>query len=186
MQMIINYNKCSPLVKTIGRRLGLALDAIEKWTLVSLLIGIVVLIFSGVLSRFVFHYSIAFSEELARFIFLWGGLLGASAAFKTGEHNGIPLIVNRFSPRWQRVVEIFVATGILVFMSYLIYMSGVATLKSFQSGQISTTTEIPVWVINFGMMLAFIIGVIRCIQGFFLGAFKAEQRPESKKLDVEG
>jgi len=183
--MTINCNKFCPPIKSAMQRLGKALDAIEKWSLVLLLIGIITLIFSGVLSRFVFHYSIAFSEELARFIFLWAGLLGASAAFKSGEHNGIPLIVNRFSKRWQRVIEICVALGILIFMSYLVYMSGLSTFKSFQSGQVSTTTEIPVWVINFGMMLAFLIGVIRCIQGFFLGAFKAEQRPQNKTLDME-
>ena len=146
--------------------------------MVLFLIGIVVLIFSGVLSRFVFHYSIAFTEELARFLFVWGALLGAAAAFRTGDHGGVPLLANRFSPRWQRAVEIFVALGVTGFMGYLVFMTSVSTMKSFQSGQISTTTEIPVWIINLGMMLAFAAGVVRCIQGFHRGAFKP-QPPET-------
>jgi C4-dicarboxylate transporter, DctQ subunit len=162
-----------------------ALDRIEKFVVVLFLFLIVGLIFSGVLSRFVFHYSIAFTEELARFLFVWGALLGASSAFKTGEHGGIPLIVNKFSPGGRRFIEIFVAAGVLVFMAYLVYMTGVSTLKSYASGQISTTTEIPVWTINFGMMMAFLIGVIRCIQGFFLGAFKPEL-PAVDTLKTEG
>lgn len=153
------------------RYLLVALDGIEKWTVVLFLTGIVVLIFSGVLSRFVFHYAIAFTEELARFLFVWGALLGASSAFKTGEHSGIPLLANRFGPRGQRAVEIFVALGVTAFMCYLVFMTGLSTIKSFASGQISTTTEIPVWIINFGMMLAFVVGVIRCVQGFARGAF---------------
>jgi C4-dicarboxylate transporter DctQ subunit len=156
------------------RRLLAALDALEKWTVVLFLLGIVVLIFSGVLSRFVFHYAIAYTEELARFLFVWGALLGASSAFKTGEHGGIPLLANRFGPRGKRVVEILVAVGVTGFMCYLVFMTAISTMKSFHSGQTSTTTEIPVWTINLGMMIAFVVGVIRCIQGFFLGAFKPD------------
>ena len=179
----MNDNQLSPPARTIWQTLALALDRFEKSIVVLFLLGIVVLIFSGVLSRFIFHYSIAFTEELARFIFVWGALLGASSAFKTGEHGGIPLIVNRLGSRGRRFFEIFVAAGVLIFMSFLVYMTGVSTIKSFHSGQISTTTEIPIWTINFGMMIAFLIGAIRCIQGFLLGAFKPEP-PPIEKLDL--
>ena len=163
--------------KTLLQRLLWVLDGLEKWAVVLLLVGIVVLIFSGVLSRFIFHYSIAFTEELARFLFVWGALLGAASALKTGEHGGIPLLANRFGPRGRRIVELVVAVGVTGFMCYLVFMTAVSTMKSFQSGQISTTTEIPVWTINFGMMLAFALGVVRCVQGFFLGAFKPDVTP---------
>ena len=159
-----------------------AFDWLEKLIVVLFLTGIVVLIFSGVLSRFVFHYSIAFTEELARFLFVWGALLGAAAAFRTGDHGGVPLLANRFGPRLQRAVEIFVALGVTGFMGYLVFMSSVSTMKSFQSGQISTTTEIPVWIINLGMMLAFSVAVVRCIEGFRRGAFKP-QPPETPSAD---
>lgn len=170
----MNDSTHSPTPRTIWQILAVALDKFEKFVVVLLLVGIVALIFSGVLSRYVFHYSLAFSEELARFIFVWGALLGASSALRTGEHGGIPLLANRFGPRGRRVIEIFVAVGVTTFMCYLVLTTGLSTMKSFQSGQISTTTEIPVWTINFGMMLAFVIGVIRCIQGFFLGSFNSE------------
>ena len=164
------------------RLVGAVFEHIEKFVVVLFLIGITVLIFSGVLSRFVFHYSIAFTEELARFLFVWGSLLGAAAALKSGEHGGVPLLANRFSPRWQRFVEIFVAIGVTGFMVYLVFMTGASTIKSFQSGQISTTTEIPVWTINLGMMLAFLAGVVRCVQGFMRGAFRP-QPPETLPVD---
>ena len=173
----MNDSTVSPSNRTFWRTLSLILDRFEKVVVVILLTGIVVLIFSGVLSRFVFHYSIAFSEELARFIFVWGSLLGAASALKTGEHGGIPLLVNRLGSRGRRVIEIFVALGVVTFMGYLVFMTGVSTMKSFASGQISTTTEIPVWTINLGMMLAFLVGFIRSIQGFFLGSFKPEIKP---------
>ena len=132
------------------------------------------MIFSGVLSRYVFHYAIAFTEELSRFFFIWGALLGAAAGMKTGEHAGIPLIVNRLGPRGRKVVELAVAAGVIVFLVYLVSMTWVSTQRSFTSGQISTTTEIPIWTINAGMMIAFAIAVLRAIQGFFLGSFSPD------------
>lgn len=147
------------------------LDALEKYFIVFFLLGIVLMIFSGVLSRFVFHYAIAFTEELSRFFFIWGALLGAAAGMRTGEHSGIPLVANRFGPLGRKIIEIAVAAGVIVFLGYLVSMTWLSTSRSFMSGQISTTTEIPIWTINAGMMIAFAIGVIRAVQGLFLGRY---------------
>ncbi|MCP5372966.1 MAG: TRAP transporter small permease [Hyphomicrobiales bacterium] len=161
---------------------GVFLDRLEKTVICLFLVVIVGLIFSGVLSRFIFHYAIAFTEELARFMFVWSALLGASAALRTGEHGGIPLLANRFGPAGRKAVEILVALGVIGFMAYLVFMTGVSTMKSFQSGQISTTTEMPVWIINFGMLLAFVMGVLRGIQGFLAGAFRPSAGAE---IDID-
>lgn len=150
------------------------LDFLEKYFIVFFLVGIVLMIFSGVLSRFVFHYAIAFTEELSRFFFIWGSLLGAAAGMKTGEHSGIPMIANRFGPVGQKIIEYFVAIGVIVFLAYLVAMTWRSTSSSYFSGQISTTTEIPIWTINAGMMIAFFIALIRAVQGLFLGKFRPD------------
>lgn len=160
-----------PFISKVGR----TLDWLEKSVIVLFLVSIVLLVFSGVLSRYVFHYSLAFTEELARFLFVWSALLGAAAALRTGDHGGIPLVAGRFGPLGRRAIEIMVALGVIGFMGFLVYMSFVSTSKSYASGQISTTTEIPVWVINAGMLLAFFVGFIRAIQGFLNGKFAPEE-----------
>ena len=131
----MNNQKNRPAGLSIWRKLEQVVDFCEKWAVVFFLTGIVVLIFSGVLSRYVFHYSIAFTEELARFFFIWGALLGASSALKTGEHSGIPLFANKFGPKVRRAIEIFVGVGVLVFLSYLVVMTLQSTMKSYQSGR---------------------------------------------------
>lgn len=150
------------------------LDALEKYFIVFFLVGIVLMIFSGVLSRFLFHYAIAFTEELSRFFFIWGALLGAAAGVKTGEHSGIPLIANKFGPRGRKIIEIIVAAGVILFLGFLVMLTWGSTARSFASGQISTTTEIPIWVINAGMLAAFTIALLRSVQGLFLGSFSPD------------
>jgi C4-dicarboxylate transporter DctQ subunit len=152
--------------------LGRWLDRLERLVIVLCCAGIVVLIFSGVVSRFALHYAIAWSEELARFLFLWGALFGAAAACRTGQHGGIPLIVDHLSPTWQRRVEVLVGLGVTLFLGYLAWQSLGTTIRAFGSGQTSTTTHIPIWVVNLGMMLAFLLAVLRSIQGFLTGAYR--------------
>nr|WP_158651746.1 TRAP transporter small permease [Marinobacterium profundum] len=151
------------------------LDRLEKFTVVTLCGSIVVLIFMGVLSRFFFHYSIAWSEELARYMFLLGALFGAAAACKTGQHGGIPLLVDKLPPAWQRVTEVIVGICMLVFIGFLAWLSYGTTLRALASGQSSMTTGIPVWVINGGMFLAFSLAFLRTIQGLILGAYRIDK-----------
>lgn len=161
-------------IRKVLARASRVLDLLEKYFIMFFLAGIVLMIFSGVLSRFVFHYAIAFTEELSRFFFIWGALLGAAAGMKTGEHAGIPLIANRFGPAGRKIIEWVVAAGVIVFLVYLVSMTWVSTQRSFASGQISTTTEIPIWTINAGMMITFAIAVLRAVQGLFLGSFSPD------------
>lgn len=162
------------MVRSLLRSLGIWLDRIEIAVVVLCCAGIVILIFSGVLSRFVFAYAIAWSEELARYLFLWGALFGAAAACRTGQHGGIPLIVDRLPPGGRRVVEVTVAAGVAVFLGYLAWQSWTSTTVALASGQRSMTTGIPVWVVNCGMMLAFLLAVLRTIQGLLAGAYRVD------------
>lgn len=157
------------------QRLGFWLDRLEKWLVVGLIGGIVILVFSGALSRYAFSYSIAWSEELARFFFLWGALFGAAAACRTGQHGGIPLVVDTFSPRAQRAVEALVLGGMLTFLGYLIWQSWGMTVRALGSGQISMTTRIPIWVVNGAMLLAFCLAFVRTVQGFLRGAYRIDK-----------
>ena len=161
----------------IAERLATWLDRIEKTIVVVLVGGIVILVFSGALSRYVFAYSIAWSEELARFFFLWGALFGAAAACKHDEHGGIPLLVGKFPPAWQRRVERLVLVGMLAFLGYLVWQSFGTTGRALSTGQISMTTKIPIWAVNLGMLVAFALAILRTVQGYLLGNFRIDRPP---------
>jgi C4-dicarboxylate transporter, DctQ subunit len=155
--------------------LGIWLDGAEKFLVVVLCGGIVVLVFSGALSRYVFSYSMAWSEELARLLFLWGALFGAAAACRYGQHGGIPLMVDKLPPWLQRVVEAVVFAGMLGFLGYLAWQSWETTTRALASGQINMTTKIPIWVVNAGMFAAFCLAILRTVQGFLQGAYRVDR-----------
>ncbi len=126
--------------------------------------GIAVLTFGAVLSRFVFNHSIAWSEELVRYMFIWGALFGASFAFKHCSHSGLPILVEKFPPRLARLVAEFGFVLTVLLFAVIVYTGwGLVTL-GIDSGQLSPATKIPYWVVNFGQVLAFVFCIYRVIQ----------------------
>ena len=81
-----------------------------------LLVATVVVTFSQVVTRYFLHVSLSWSEEVARFLFVWIATLGAAYGFKTKAHFAIVFLVNRFSRRWQRLVGTLVVIAAAIFL----------------------------------------------------------------------
>jgi TRAP-type C4-dicarboxylate transport system permease small subunit len=147
------------------------LDRAEFWFIALAGAGIVVLVFLGVLSRFFFAQPMAWSEELARYLFLWAALVGAAAGCRTNQHGGIPLLVHTFPPAGQRAAEIFVTALVLLVLCVLAWQSVMSTVQGLESGQMSLASGIPIWVINGIAMLAYLLAIWRTLQGYRAGAY---------------
>ena len=75
-------------------KIGNVYNKIEEYLLVSSLVFTVLLIFYQVVMRYVFNNSSFWSEELARYIFMWQIWLGASVGFKDDKHIKIEFFTN--------------------------------------------------------------------------------------------
>ncbi len=76
-----------------------------------------------VFTRFILKDPSSFTEELAGFLLIWIGLLGASYAYYTRAHLGIDILTGKLSGANKRFVEITVYTIVLLF-SLLIPLIG--------------------------------------------------------------
>jgi C4-dicarboxylate transporter DctQ subunit len=94
-----------PSVATMPAR-GLAwIRRIVDGVLVILLCAMVGLIMFQVLGRYVFNYSISWSEEAASFALVWMTMLGAGLAMRTRSHVGIDVLVTRTPRRVQQIAK---------------------------------------------------------------------------------
>ena len=115
--------------------------------------------------------------------FAWGALFGAAAAFKRQGHGGLPILVERLSPAWRRVFEVLCFVLVTTFLVYLVWQSYGTVVTSWKSDQTSIITNIPIWTVNAGMLLAFALAVIRNTQGYLHGIYRTgedELRPPGK------
>lgn len=93
------------------------------------LLAIVAVTFSQVLFRYVFRTSLDWSEELARFLFLWLAALSSAYAFKTKSHFALRFMVNRLRPRLRTVVIDLVMLSVSIFLLFFSYQAVVYTLS---------------------------------------------------------
>ena len=66
----------------------------------------VVILLAGVVSRYVFHAPIIWSDELASIIFLWLAMFGAAAALQRGQHMRLTYVVGRMPPHLRAIADV--------------------------------------------------------------------------------
>jgi TRAP-type C4-dicarboxylate transport system permease small subunit len=129
-------------VGVIDRLLDCWIGPIIDWVVGGIVTGLVLMVFSGVLARYVFNYSLAWSDELAGLLFVWLTLMGSVAALRRRAHMTIGFFPRCFGPRGQRAVGLYVMAGILLFLAFMI-REGV-TLTHATIGDKSAVLRLPV------------------------------------------
>ena len=90
--------------------------ALEVFAAVLVLAEIIVL-FSGVVSRYVFHIPLVWADELASTLFLWLSMMGAVVALRRGAHMRMTAVVSKLSSEKQALVEVI---GIVASLAFLV------------------------------------------------------------------
>jgi tripartite ATP-independent transporter DctM subunit len=76
----------------------------------------IVVLFAGVVSRYVFRAPLTWSDELASILFLWLAMLGAVIALRRGEHMRLTAIAGRLPARWRALLETVAALVVVAFV----------------------------------------------------------------------
>lgn len=94
-----------------------------------LLFLMVIIIFSQVFSRHVLASSLSWSEELARYMFIWVTLLGISIGVKRGFLVSISIVSDRLAGRKKIILELISSILIVLFSVVIIYYGIDTALK---------------------------------------------------------
>ncbi|GBU09023.1 C4-dicarboxylate ABC transporter permease [Gammaproteobacteria bacterium] len=87
-----------------------------------------------------------FTDEAARFMFIWVGLFGAALGHGQGRHLAIDLFTGKLSGHKKLLSNIIIHLLVIGFSaSIMIYGGGMAMLKT--QGQLSPVMQIPMWII---------------------------------------
>jgi len=156
-------------------------------TLANLLIVLMALMVLAVtwqvITRFILRNPSSFTEEAARFLLIWIGLLGAAYALRTKAHLGIDILTYRLTGIRKQITDISVYT-IIVLFSILIMIIGGTNLVTltFNLNQISASMGIKMGYIYSVIPLSGILMVYYSIL-FIVNSFKQSARP---KMDEGG
>ena len=82
----------------------------------ALVIVEVFVLLGGVVSRYVFHHPIIWSDELASTLFLWLAMLGSAIALHRSEHMRMTALVGMLSPPVRATLDVVAIVGGLTFL----------------------------------------------------------------------
>lgn len=106
------------------------ISGIYKSIAIVAVVGIFVVMITQVFFRYVLNNSLSWSEELARFLFVWASMLGAAVVTGNHGHAAIKMLDSLFSSKANAIKEIIfdlvaAAIGLMLFYFGIKLVNGV-------------------------------------------------------------
>lgn len=153
-----------------------ALDRVLAWVVIVLMAAISVNVLWQVFTRFILGDPSSFTDELARFMLIWVGLMGAAYVMGQRGHLAIDLLLTKLRPGTALVLDAVILLTVMLFAigvmviggSHLVYLT--YTLE-----QISPALNLSLAYVYLALPLSgatialyallFLLDVIRSIRG---------------------
>ena len=117
------------------RKLDRLLGAVIAVPTAALVLVEVFVLLGGVISRYVFHHPIIWSDELASTLFLWLAMLGSAMALHRSEHMRMTAFVGLLSPPVRLALDVVATFAGLAFLVMML-----PSAYDFAADEIAVTT----------------------------------------------
>ena len=121
----------------------------------------VVDVFLQVLFRFVIERPLSWTEEVSRYLFVWIVWIGSAIVMAEKGHVGIDILIKKFSPAWQRFLEI------LIYLIFLFSASAMAyfgfALAKMNMNQPSAALRMPMGIPYAAIPIAAVLMILNII-----------------------
>lgn len=139
-------------------------EHIEEFLCVVLMSVMTIVIFVQVIMRYVFNNSLSWSEELARYIFIWMIYLGVSYGCKLQKHLKIDAALGLFPKSIRPIVRIIGDILFLIFAVYIVYTGFTYAAAQPTFNMHSTALKIPMEYIYSSTVVGYGLAIFRQVQ----------------------
>ena len=142
-------------------------NRLAEWVMTTLLAAMTLLVGVQIAGRFVFAYSIFWSDELTRFFLIWISFLGMSVGIRRGAHPGIDSLVRLLPPRSVRFVLALALVLSLLFFAVMVVYGGTLVLITWPQRSVSLgiRMSLPYLAVPMSGLLMFLHAVAIGMQG---------------------
>jgi TRAP-type C4-dicarboxylate transport system permease small subunit len=161
------------------------LNDIETLVCEWLLALFVILLFAQVVSRQLFGYSIAWSEELSTYMFVWFAYLGAVVAAKMSAHNRVTVHM-QYLPNWLAKTMMTLADLLWVaFNLYFVWLSYDFVFNRMNLFWKAQTLGVPMKYIYMILPVAFTLMSLRVLWNIYLSVFRGEELLDPETAEIK-
>ena len=105
-----------PAVRRVTGALDAWLGSLVELIAAALVATEIVILFGGVVARYVFNHPLVWSDELASILFLWLAMFGAVIAFHRDEHMRMTAAIGLLTPATRAIFDAFATGAALAFL----------------------------------------------------------------------
>lgn len=160
-------------------------NELEKSVCIVLMCVLSVVLFIQVIFRYCLGASLSWSEELARYMFIWLVYLGIPYGCKVMRHIKIDAGLYLFPKKMRKYIVILGDLIFLAFALVIIYYSWGLVQKQILFGQLSPAMMIPMWIPYAAPCVGFILTAIRQVQTIIYRFQHLKEADEPQEIDLE-
>jgi TRAP-type C4-dicarboxylate transport system permease small subunit len=133
-------------------------DRALEWLLVAFMWLMVVNVLWQVATRFLLRNPSSFTEEIARYMLVWVGVLGGAYAVGKRIHLAIDLLPSKLEGRRKALLELFIEACIFVFAALVLVFGGSGLVwLTLDLGQTSAALQVPLGIVYLVLPLSGIL-----------------------------
>jgi TRAP-type transport system small permease protein len=146
------------------------LSQLIKWletaVLAVLTLTMFLVVFSQVLFRYVFNSPSPWTEEAARYLFIWISLVGAAFGVGQGSHFGFDLLVQKLPAGVQRASGAWVVPACMSILVFVLVYHGFRMLR-IVSFQVTPALQMPMRYVYLSLPVAGILMAFHLLCNLF-------------------
>jgi len=126
-------------------------DVLFKWVSIALLAGMVCLIFTQVIFRYILLLPLPWSEEAAMYLFIWLTFIAGYVAARRNNHIGVSALQDALPPLPGKILKSLSSLVCTVFFLIIVYYTSVAWPRLYM--QRSPALQIPIAFVYLCMII---------------------------------
>lgn len=134
------------------------LETFFKYVVISLMGFIILTVILQILAREIIYIPVSWTQEAAKYSFIWMSLIGAGLGIRNMTHVSIDLVTSKLPEKLQKISGYFVNLVVIVIMLILLIQS--IKFSILAVGQDSPTLGIPMWYIYVSVILLSFLGIL--------------------------
>ncbi len=149
--------KILPILKSINYSCG----KVIKYFLIGCIGAQTIIVFLGVVFRYVFNDPLSWSDELSTFLMIYLTFFGCYAALEENQLARIELLVAKLKGKWNKAIVIIGYLVTLIFVAVVLYFGTTLYFSFSVQKQLSAAMRLPLKIFYISIPIAMMMMVIR-------------------------
>ncbi len=122
------------------------LNRIEEYLCILCTVVMTVLVFANVVSRYILHSSLSFSDEITTYLFVLLSMMGTAIATKRRAHLGLSILTDAVSPKTRKSLLVTGFAIATLFSAALLYYGILMVANQYRLAMVTPAMQWPEWV----------------------------------------